>query len=220
MKKALIVYGGWKGHEPDLVAETFRQILVELDFSVELSETLDAFLDAKKLMGLDLIVPVWTMGKITNDQLQPVLRAVENGVGIAGCHGGLCDAFRESTQWQFMTGGNWVAHPGNADVEYRVEIVKGSHPIVQGIDDFTVRSEQYYLHVDPAVKVLATTEFPVVDGPHSPNGRVDMPVIWIKYWGAGRVFYNSLGHDNKTVAAEPVRTLMKRSFAWAAGGKA
>lgn len=122
MKKALIVYGGWKGHEPDLVAETFRQILVELDFSVELSETLDAFLDAKKLMGLDLIVPVWTMGKITNDQLQPVLRAVENGVGIAGCHGGLCDAFRESTQWQFMTGGNWVAHPGNADVEYRVEI--------------------------------------------------------------------------------------------------
>ncbi|MGI6082783.1 MAG: ThuA domain-containing protein [Limnochordia bacterium] len=220
MQKALIVYGGWKGHEPDLVAETFRQILVELGFSVELSDTLDAFLDADKLMGLNLIVPVWTMGKITNEQLQPVLRAVEHGVGIAGCHGGLCDAFRESTQWQFMTGGNWVAHPGNADVEYRVEIVKGSHPIVQDIDDFTVRSEQYYLHVDPAVKVLATTEFPIVDGPHSPNGRVDMPVIWIKYWGAGRVFYNSLGHDNKTIAAEPVRTLMKRGFTWAAGAEA
>ncbi|MGI6610384.1 MAG: ThuA domain-containing protein [Limnochordia bacterium] len=219
MQKALIVWGGWMGHEPDLVAETFRQVLEELGFGVEVSDTLDAFLDADKLMNLDLIVPVWTMGKITNEQLRPVLRAVEHGVGIAGCHGGLCDAFRESTQWQFMTGGQWVAHPGNADVEYRVEIIKGSHPIVHGIDDFTVRSEQYYLHVDPAVKVLATTQFPTVDGPHSPNGRVDMPVVWIKHWGAGRVFYNSLGHHNDTIVAEPARTIMKRGFAWAAGGK-
>lgn len=217
-KKALIVWGGWTGHEPKEVAETFQQALTEMDFAVEVSDTLDAFADADKMKTLDLIVPVWTSGEITNEQLVPVMQAVESGVGLAGCHGGMCDAFRGSPDWQFMTGGQWVAHPGNDGIEYRVEIIKGSHPIVEGVDDFTVCSEQYYLHVDPAVKVLATTEFPVADGPHAPNGKVDMPVVWIKYWGRGRVFYNSLGHHNDIIAAEPALTIMKRGFAWAARG--
>lgn len=170
-------------------------------------------------MNLDLIVPVWTMGTITSEQLKPVLQAVESGVGIAGCHGGMCDAFRQSTEWQFMTGGQWVAHPGNDGVEYEVHIIPGSHEIVAGITDFTVKSEQYYLHVDPAVKVLATTRFPIVPGPHAANGVVDMPVVWTKMWGKGRVFYCSLGHHNDIIAAEPALTIMKRGFAWAAAGK-
>jgi type 1 glutamine amidotransferase len=219
VKKALIVWGGWDGHEPEQVAGTFRDALTEMGFEVEVSNTLDAFRDQEKLLGLHLIVPVWTMGNIAREQLVPVLKAVESGVGIAGCHGGMCDAFRQSTEWQFMTGGQWVAHPGNDGVDYVVNIVKGSHPIVEGIDDFTVKSEQYYLHVDPVVKVLATTRFPTVDGPHSPNGPVDMPVVWIKRWGKGRVFYNSLGHHNDVINHGPALTLMKRGFAWAAEGK-
>jgi type 1 glutamine amidotransferase len=219
LKKALIVWGGWNGHEPKEVADTFEKALLEMGFAVEVSDTLDAFLDAEKLKALDLIVPVWTMGTITGDLLKPVMNAVASGVGIAGCHGGMCDAFRLSTDWQFMTGGQWVAHPGNDGVEYTVNIIKGSSEIVAGIEDFTVKSEQYYLHVDPAVKVLATTRFPIVDGPHAPNGEVDMPVVWTKLWGKGRVFYNSLGHHNDIIAAEPALTLMKRGFTWAAAGK-
>jgi type 1 glutamine amidotransferase len=219
LKKALIVWGGWHGHEPKEVAGTFENALSEMGFSVEVSDTLDAFLDAEKLQSLDLIVPVWTMGTITKEQLKPVMSAVAGGVGLAGCHGGMCDAFRQSTDWQFMTGGQWVAHPGNDGVEYTVNIIAGSSEIVAGIEDFKVKSEQYYLHVDPAVKVLATTRFPTVDGPHVPNGEVDMPVLWTKYWGKGRVFYNSLGHHNDVIAAEPALTLMKRGFAWAAAGK-
>ena len=164
--KALIVWGGWDGHQPDKVAEIFRREIVSMGGEADVYDTLDAFVE-KDLEAYDLIIPIWTMGQITPEQEKAVTTAVAGGVGIAGCHGGMCDAFRNSVEWQFMTGGNWVAHPGNDGVEYVVEIVKGSHPIVQGLDDFVVKSEQYYMHVDPAVKVLATTRFPVADGPRA-----------------------------------------------------
>jgi type 1 glutamine amidotransferase len=216
MKSALIVRGGWDGHEPVQVSELFASILRAKNFSVEVSESLDSFLDEDRLSKLDLIVPVWTMGKISEAQLKPVLKAVEGGVGLAGCHGGMCDAFRESCDWQFMTGGQWVAHPGNDGVEYLVRVIAGSSPIVEGIDDFKVKSEQYYLHVDPAVRVLATTDFPVAEGPHSPNGRASMPVAWTKHWGRGRVFYSSLGHHADVFDAAPARLMMERGLFWAA----
>lgn len=216
-KKALVVWGGWDGHQPKQVGELFAKILQESDFEVEVSDSLDAFKDEAKLMGLNLIVPVWTMGKISNEQANPVFKAVrDGGVGIAGCHGGMCDSFRENTEWQFMTGGQWVAHPGNDGVTYRVKLIKGSHPIVEGFQDYDVCSEQYYMHVDPSNRVLATTEFPTAAGPHTPNGRFDMPVIWTRHYGKGRVFYNSLGHQENIVAAEPTRTIMQRGFLWAA----
>lgn len=215
-RKALIVQGGWDGHEPVQVAEVFKKLLESCDFEVEVSDTLDSFLDAEKLKNLNLIVPVWTMGEITNEQCQPVLQAVEAGVGIAGCHGGMCDAFRGNVDWQFMTGGQWVAHPGNDGVEYMVNIKGFSSPIVEGINDFSVKSEHYYLHVDPAVEVLATTRFPVFQGAHSPNGQVDMPVVWTKKWGQGRVFYNSLGHHADVFDIPEAFEIMKRGFLWAA----
>ena len=218
-RKALIVQGGWDGHEPVQIAELFRKTLADSGFEVEVSDTLDAFLDREKLKSLHLIVPVWTMGSITNDQLRPVLEAVEGGVGIAGCHGGMCDSFRESTDWQFMTGGQWVAHPGNDGTRHIINIKHGSSPIVEGIEDFEVVTEQYYMHVDPAIEVLATTRFPVADGPHASNGAVDVPVVWTKRWGKGRVFYSSLGHHADIAAMEQPLTIMRRGFLWAAEGK-
>jgi Uncharacterized protein conserved in bacteria len=216
MKRALIVRGGWDGHEPVQVSELFASLLRKNGFEVELSDSLDSFLDAKKLAALDLIVPVWTMGKISDEQLKPLLAAVEGGTGLAGCHGGMCDAFRESCDWQFMTGGQWVAHPGGDGVEYSVHPIPGSSPIVEGLGDFTVKSEHYYLHVDPAVKVIASTEFPLVPGPHSPNGACAMPVAWTKYWGAGKVFYCSLGHHADVFDAPGPRAMMERGLLWAA----
>lgn len=216
-RKALIVWGGWDGHQPWEVAQLFKGILTSEGFEVEVSDTLDAFRDADK-KGLSLIVPVWTMGKITNEQLNPVVNAVKGGVGIAGCHGGMCDAFREASEWQFMTGGQWVAHPGNDGTKHTVHITSTHSPITEGIKDFEVSSEQYYMHVDPAVKVLATTRFPVADGPHVPNGPVEMPVVWTKLYGQGRVFYNSLGHQANILEMPPVKELMRRGFLWAAKG--
>ncbi|MGH7179158.1 MAG: ThuA domain-containing protein [Tepidisphaeraceae bacterium] len=215
-RRALIVWGGWDGHQPREVARIFSRVLREEGFEVEASDTLETFTDASKLAGLNLIVPIWTMGKITDEQASPVFEAVRGGVGLAGCHGGMCDAFRENTEWQFMTGGQWVAHPGNDGTRYRVNICNREHPITREIDDFDVISEQYYMHVDPALKVLATTHFPVADGPHVANGPINMPVIWTKFYGGGRVFFSSLGHQAGIVESEPHLTMMRRGFCWAA----
>jgi len=140
---------------------------------------------------------------------------------LAGCHGGLCDACRASTEWQFITGGQWVSHPGGDGITYTVNIRHGSSPIVEGIDDFEVVSEHYYLHIDPSIEVLATTRFPLVNYYYAANKPVDMPVAWTKYWGLGRVFYCSLGHHDDVFDNAPsASALMERGMLWAADGKA
>ena len=219
MRNALIVRGGWDGHEPEKVSLLFRDLLEEQAFTVRIADDLDVFLDEAYLTELDLIIPHYTMSKISDEQAKPVMNAVAAGVGLAGIHGGMCDAFREHVGWQFMTGGQWVAHPGNDGVEHRILIKPTSSPITEGLPDFTVKTEHYYLHVDPAVEVLAVTRFPVVDGPHASNGPVDMPVAWTKRWGKGRVFYCSLGHHADVIEVDPARTLLARGFAWAAAGR-
>ena len=192
--KALIVQGGWDGHEPKQVAAIIEEFLRAKGFETEVSDTLDAFMNGEKLKTLDLIVPVWTMGKITGEQLKPLVEAVKSGVGIGGCHGGMCDSFREATEWQFMTGGQWVSHPGNAGVTYTVHITDPDHFITAGTADFSVTSEQYYLHTDPSNTVLATMTF---TGEHDKwlAGTV-MPVSWTRRYGQGRVAYCALGHVN------------------------
>jgi uncharacterized protein len=219
MKKALIVWGGWEGHEPEPIANVFAQLLHDADFEVEISDKLESLSDPAALSQLDLIVPIWTMATIENDYVKAVSAAVASGVGIAGCHGGMCDAFRESVLWQFITGGNWVAHPGGDGVDYVVNVRNNSSPLMDGIKDFSVSSEQYYLHVDPAVEVLATTRFPTVKWFHSANGVVDMPVVWTKRWGHGRVFYNSLGHHADIFDLPEAREIQRRGLLWAADGK-
>ncbi len=220
-KKVLIFQGGWDGHEPKLTSKRFAAMLARHGYACTITDTLEALDDAETLMGLDLIVACWTMGKIEHSRVQNISKAVAAGTGLAGCHGGMCDAFREDTEWQFMTGGQWVSHPGGDGVPYTVNIRRGSSPIVEGLEDFPVESEQYYLHVDPAIEVLAATRFPAVTYYHAANKPVDMPVVWTKYWGCGRVFYNSLGHHDDVFEKSPnAAVLMERGLVWAAEGKA
>jgi len=220
VKRALIFQGGWDGHEPKQVSTRFGRILTANGFNVEIVDTLDPLNDLEKLMQLDLLVACWTMGAIPGEYTKNVAKAVGAGVGLAGCHGGMCDSFRQDTEWQFITGGQWVSHPGGDGMEYTVNICKGSSPIVEGLEDFPVSSEHYYLHVDPAIEVLATTRFPSISYYHISNKPIDMPVVWTKYWGNGRVFYNSLGHHDDVFEKSPnAQILMERGMLWAAEGK-
>ena len=209
MKNALVIYGGWEGHQPKEVAQLLSAELSRTGFEVDVRDTLAALEDGAHLKTLDLIVPIWTMGSITKEQLEPLLAAVKGGVGIAGCHGGMCDSFRLDTEYQFMTGGQWVAHPGNDGRNYTVNIV-GKNSITAGLTDFEVSTEKYYMHVDPAIRVLATTTF-------EDYGNAVMPVTWTKTYGTGRVFYCSLGHQANIVALPQVMTMMSRGMCWAAG---
>jgi type 1 glutamine amidotransferase len=217
-RRALIVSGGWDGHQPKAVADLFHHLLKQDGFTVDLSTSLDSLTDEKYLHSLSLLIPNWTMGHIEPHQLTPLLRAVESGLGLAGAHGGMCDAFRDSPDWQFLTGGQWVAHPGNDRVTYSIHITDKTHPITNQIDDFTVTTEQYYMHIDPAIQILATTRFPTFPGPHTPNGPTDMPVLWTKLYGRGKIFYLSLGHTPHLLQQPPIPTLLSRGFLWSSRG--
>jgi type 1 glutamine amidotransferase len=220
-KKALILCGGWDGHEPKLITARFKQFLESEQFDVTVSETISVFEDKDLLSTLDLFVPVWTMAKdeLPKEYFEPFLEAAGAGMGVAGCHGGMCDAFRNNVAWQFLTGANWVAHPGCDGVKHHINITSKSNPLTEGINHFDVTTEQYYLHVDPANEVLATTRFPTVKWYHSANGEVDVPQVWTRKWGYGRVFYNALGHHNDVYDVPEAWELMKRGLLWAADGK-
>lgn len=213
MKSALFVWGGWDGHQPQRCVNIFAPWLEEQGFEVEISTTLDSYLDGEHLRALSLIVPIYTMSTITDEQERGLLDAVESGVGLAGWHGGTADAFRDNPAYQFMIGGQWVAHPGGV-IDYTVEIARPDDPIMAGLSDFRMHSEQYYMHVDPSNEVLATTTF---DGTYHPwiAGTV-MPVVWKRSWGAGRVFYSSLGHVAADFDVPEARTIMQRGLLWAA----
>jgi len=211
-KKALMVWGGWDGHEPDQCVDIFAPYLREHGYEVEISDSLDAYLDDSRMLALDLVVPVWTMGTITPEQEKGLLAAVESGVGIAGWHGGMGDSFRDNVEYQFMVGGQWVAHPGGV-IDYEVNITNHEDPITAGLQDFKMHSEQYYMHVDPSNEVLATTTF---NGEYCSwiDGNM-MPVVWKRMWGAGRVFYTSLGHVAKDFSVFEALTIVQRGMLWA-----
>ncbi len=219
-KTVLLIQGGWQGHEPELTAKRFAGLMEKHGYSAKIVDNFDICADFEYLCSLDLIVMCWTQGEIERDHQNNISRAVGMGVGLTGCHGGLCDAFRKSTAWQFMTGGQWVSHPGGGDITYKVNICKGSGPLVEGLEDFMVTSEQYYMHVDPAIEVLATTRFPSIPYYNISNKPVDMPVAWTKFWGNGRIFYSSLGHHDDVFDLAPAsQILMERGMLWAAQGK-
>jgi len=221
VKKALIFQGGWDGHEPQLTSKRFAGLLEEEGFSVTISDTLECLADFDAISDIDLFVSCWTMGSIDGKFRGNLSKAVGAGAGLAGCHGGMCDSFRQDTEWQFMTGGQWVSHPGGGGVEYIVNIASYSNPIVAGLEDFPVISEHYYLHIDPAIEILATTRFPSSVAYYNiSNKPVDMPVVWTKMWGNGRVFYTSLGHIDSVFDKSPnAQIIMKRGMLWAADGK-
>ncbi len=212
-KRALVVWGGWDGHEPKQATERFLPFLKASGFEVIVRDSMAAYSDKALMSSLSLIVPCWTMGNFEGTQERDLLDAIASGVGIAGWHGGMGDSFRSNCDYQFMVGGQFVGHPGNI-MPHKIHIADWDDPITAGIADFTLVSEQYYMHVDPSNKVLATSQFTGkdvawVDG-------VVMPVVWKRRWNQGRVFYASFGHVAKDFDSVEARTIMERGMLWAA----
>ncbi len=217
-KKILFTYGGWNGHEPEKFRDYFIAWLKEEGAEVLVHSSLDVYTNRTIMDNIDLVMQIFTMSTITKEQEKGLLDAVaKNGTGMAGWHGGMCDAFRNNTEYQYMTGGQWVAHPGGV-INYKVNIRNKKDEVTKGLDDFNMHSEQYYMHVDPNVKVLATTRF---------NGDINswidgcvIPVTWKKMYGKGRIFYTSVGHNLDHITKVPQAiTMLKRGIQWAAGSK-
>ena len=214
-KRALVVRGGWQGHVPVPASDRYADALKRDGYEVVVSDTLDSYLDAELLAATDLIVQCWTMGQITADQTTGLSDAVRAGTGFAGWHGGIIDSFRSETRYQLMTGGQFVHHP-HGFVRYGVRVLPehAGHPIVAGIEPFTVTTEQYYLHMDPAVEVLAVTDYE--EDPDNPElTGVVVPVTWTRRWGAGRIFVTAIGHHMPDLEVPEVDTMIRRGMAWA-----
>ena len=215
-KKVLFVFGGWKGHEPEQCRDIFVPWMESEGAAVTLSDNLDIYTDKELMENLDLVVQVWTMGEIAKEQEAGLLNAVKGGVGIAGWHGGLGDSFRNNVAYQFMVGGQWVAHPGGV-IDYEVNITNHEDNVTRGLKDFNMHSEQYFMHVDPNVKVLATTTF--TDEHADWIGGNIVPVVWKKVYGKGRVFYSSLGHVAADFEVPEALEIQKRGIRWASMSK-
>ncbi len=216
-KHVLIVQGGWDGHTPKESAELFASILRSDGMQVTVSDTLDSYLDADLLAKTDLVVPIWTMGQISNEQWKGLDTAVRAGTGVAGFHGGMVDSFRMNTEYQWMTGAQWVSHPGNDQAVYAVDIVDQAHEITHGLPSFELKkTEQYYCHFDPGVHILCTTTFTGEYGDATlyKKGTV-MPYAWTKTWAKGRVFGASWGHTYKDFDEPTAREIVRRGMHWA-----
>ncbi len=211
MKKALFIAGGWDGHQPEKIVQLFADELRSANFTADIETSLDVLADPERLKAYDVISPCWTMGALSKEQSAGLLAAVRGGIALAGIHGGMGDAFRGNTEYEWMVGGHFVGHPHVGD--YTVRIQDFDSPITRDLPgSFAYRSEQYYMMIDPAVHVLADTIY-VHEGRHT-----TMPVSWIRMWGKGRVFYSSLGHEPGEFDQFPeARILTARGLRWAAG---
>lgn len=220
MAHACITYGGDDCHTPAASSMLVQDLLEEAGYQVDVVQTLDIYSDAKYMTSLDLLVQCWTMSKLSADQGNGLINAVMDGLGFAGWHGGINDSFRQSTDYEFLIGSNWVAHPGGI-IDYDINIVteKKDDPIVAGLDDFHMKSEQYYINVDPAIlsgvngEILCTTTFhnymmPWIDG-------VVMPVVYKRSWGDGKIFYASFGHTYTDFEVPEAKEILRRGLLWA-----
>ncbi|MDU8884523.1 ThuA domain-containing protein [Yeosuana sp. MJ-SS3] len=217
-KNILMVYGGWQGHQPDIFTERVSKWLISEGANVTISDSVGVYTQENIMNNTDLIIQYYTQGKITKEQFEGLDNALRNGIGLAGCHGGLADSFHESQDYEYIIGGQWVSHPGGIIPSYDVQIHTSNDPITEGLQDFVMKdTEQYYMHIDPNNKVLATTSF-TKDQHDWIEGAV-IPLSWKRYHDKGRVFYLSIGHAPKDFDTYEAWELLTRGIKWASDSK-
>lgn len=228
-RRALIVRGGWEGHAPVQATDLFRPFLAEQGFEVRVEDSPALYADAEFMVGVDVIVQCMTMSTIERDQLEGLRASIEAGTGMAGWHGGIADSYRNSSDYLHLIGGQFACHPGkhpdqrgepgdpsNNYLPYRIEILpeRRDHPIVAGLDDFDLITEQYWVLADDYIDVLATTTLDA--RPWDPWHRpVRSPAVWTREWGKGRIFVATPGHSTDILQNDTVRMIIERGIMWA-----
>lgn len=226
-RTALIVRGGWDGHQPVDTTDSVIPHLERHGFAVVVSDTTSSYADSELMAGVDLVVQCETMTTIERAEIAGLRAAVAAGTGLAGWHGGIADSYRNSADYLQLVGGQFVHHPGKEPslrtgeqsdnyLPYAVEITPlgRTHPITAGLDDFALVTEQYWVLTDDYDDVLATTTLPArsFDPWHRP---VTCPAIWTRRWGAGKVFVCTAGHRVEVLDDPNVRTVVERGMLWA-----
>jgi type 1 glutamine amidotransferase len=215
-RRALVVRGGWPGHAPVEASDLFLPYLEDHGFTVDVDDSLEVYAEVDYMATVDLVVQCWTMGEILPDEMRGLRRAVASGTGFAGWHGGVIDSFRMATDYLQMVGGQFAAHPRDI-VRHTVRVVpeRADHPVVAGIDEFTLTSEQYWMLTDPLSDVLATTTIAAGTDVEWREPVVS-PAVWTRQWGDGRVFVSTPGHHLADLEHPSLRSIIERGLLWAA----
>jgi type 1 glutamine amidotransferase len=227
-RHALVVRGGWEGHQPVAATERFIPFLTDNGFDVRIEESTAVYADAQAMAETDLIVQSVTMSSIERDELAGLRDAIEAGTGFTGWHGGIADSFRASSDYLQLVGGQFATHPAVGPGETRLEGEENfrdytvnitdlgrTHPVTAGLDDFELHTEQYWVLVDELNDVLATTTHPAEDWQpwHRPHTS---PAVWTREWGRGRIVVTTPGHSLDVLDNPSVRTIIERGMLWAA----
>jgi len=210
-KNVLLVWGGWDGHNPELFVNHIEKWLISEKANYKIHKGVSAYDNYEELMKYDLIIQSITMGQIGKEELNNLLKAVGNGVGFSGAHGGIADSFRNNPSYQFMVGGQWVFHPAG-NIKFKVNILEDE--LTKGIEDFDLFSEQWYIHYDPNIDIVASTTFNGKDYPEIDG--VVMPIAWKKIYKKGKIFCLTIGHNpDEFVNDENAWKLLSKGLLWA-----
>jgi len=227
-RNALVVRGGWEGHEPVAATDSFVPFLQQSGFDVRVEDSPAVYADPAVMTATDLVLQCVTMSSIEDAALTGLRTAVDAGTGLAGWHGGVVDSYRSSASYLQLMGGQFAEHPGKpaqerrgvaADnfVPHRIELTAAGreHPVTSGVEDFELTTEQYWVLADDYNDVLATTTQAVRPG--DPWTRpVTSPAVWTRQWGRGRIFVCTPGHSLDVLADPRVRGIIERGLLWAA----
>jgi type 1 glutamine amidotransferase len=226
-KSALVVRGGWDGHQPFEATELFIPYLTDNGYDVRVEESPKVYADTNYMASVDLIMQCMTMTTIEKDEFAGLRTAVENGTGLAGWHGGIADSYRNNSDYLHLIGGQFACHPGKHPdertgeqsdnyVPYTINMLPEAahHPITKGINDFDLVTEQYWVLADDYIDVLATTRQKVREWDPW-NREVTSPAIWTRQWGNGRIFVATPGHHVDILQDTNVRTIIERGLLWA-----
>ncbi|WNB87360.1 ThuA domain-containing protein [Cellulomonas sp. ATA003] len=228
-RSALVVRGGWDGHQPVEATDLFIPYLRDNGFDVRVEESTAVYADAQVMAGVDLVVQCMTMSTIEREELAGLIAAVEAGTGLAGWHGGIADSYRNSADYLQLIGGQFAHHAAamgpdertgeQSDnyVRHRIELTPAAaeHPITAGLSDFELTTEQYWVLTDDLNDVLATTTTDV--RPWGPwNRPITCPAVWTRQWGQGRIMVCTPGHRVEVLEDPNVRTIVERGLLWAA----
>ena len=226
-RNALVVRGGWDGHQPTEATDLFIPHLEANGFSVRIEEGPKIYADPEYMATVDLVVQCNTMTTIERDEFEGLRAAIEAGTGLAGWHGGIADSYRNNSDYLHLIGGQFACHPGKHPEErvgdatdnflnYRIEMLPAAagHPITAGIGDFELTTEQYWVLTDDYIDVLATTTLPAREW-DAWTRPVTAPAIWTRHWGAGKIFVATPGHSVEVLQDKNVKTIIERGMLWA-----
>lgn len=185
---------------------------VTTDFIVTPTEEL-GMLSSATLANFDVVFFALTSGELplTTDQKAALLAFVQGGKGFMGAHSAT-DTLYDWPEYESLVGARFKEHPWTTAATVIVE--DGSHPAGAGLGSSFSLTEEFYTFRDnprPRVQVLLRLDAASV------GASGDYPLAWADTLGAGRVYYNALGHFNETWRDQRFQRQLAGAIRWLAG---